>query len=143
MDEVLVVGEHLPHRRVVAHRGVGAVGVHRNKISLIVPSAVDGTSLSTLSVAISSTVSSCFTASPGFLCHFKIVASIILSPSFGITKSTIAIVFILVFGAVCSNTNLNFSSGFPLQVRRKPSHKSSPGFSFQSRSHSAFSFIQQ
>src|SRR5688572_18980369 len=58
----------------------------------ITPSAVLGTSLSTLSVAMSSTVSSIFTLSPGFLCHFKMVASVILSPSLGIIKSTVAII---------------------------------------------------
>jgi hypothetical protein len=51
------------------------------------PEVVEGTSLSTLSVAMSNMVSSWATASPGFLCHFKMVASIILSPNLGIIKS--------------------------------------------------------
>src|ERR1051325_9206875 len=55
------------------------------------PSAVEGTSLSTLSVAISRTASSIFTVSPGCLNHFNIVASVILSPILGITRSTKAI----------------------------------------------------
>ena len=80
---------------------IGTTSFSLNNISAILPADVLGTSLSTLSVAISSTVSSCCTVSPGFLCHFKIVASIMLSPSFGITKSTIAIIIllILIFGA--------------------------------------------
>jgi len=61
----------------------------------VTPAEVLGTSLSTLSVAISSTVSSIFTGSPGCLCHLSIVASMILSPSFGITRSTRAMFFLI------------------------------------------------
>src|SRR5690606_2440868 len=69
----------------------GTTSFSLNNISAMVPSAVEGTSLSTLSVAISRMVSSIFTLSPGCLCHFKTVASMMLSPILGITKSTIAI----------------------------------------------------
>jgi hypothetical protein len=66
-----------------------------NKISFNTPSPVLGTSLSTLSVAISNKVSSIFTLSPTLLHHFKMVASMMLSPILGITMSIIAIVSII------------------------------------------------
>ena len=70
---------------------IGTTSFTLNKISAILPAAVDGTSLSTLSVAISNTVSSNCTTSPTCLCHFKMVASIMLSPNLGIIKFTRAI----------------------------------------------------
>ena len=70
---------------------IGTTSFTPNKISAILPAAVEGTSLSTLSVAISSTVSSNCTTSPTCLCHFRIVASIMLSPNLGMIKSTRAI----------------------------------------------------
>ena len=54
----------------------------------MVPAVLEGISLSTLSVAISSNVSSNWMVSPTALCHFKMVASMILSPNFGKIKST-------------------------------------------------------
>src|SRR6478735_1046531 len=74
---------------------IGTTSFTLNRISSITPAAVLGTSLSTLSVAISSTVSSIFTGSPGCLNHLRMVASIILSPNFGITRSITAIGFSL------------------------------------------------
>src|SRR5688572_20612784 len=70
---------------------IGTTSFTLKKVSSSTPSAVEGTSLSTLSVAISRTASSIFTVSPGCLYHFKMVASIILSPILGITRSTKAI----------------------------------------------------
>jgi hypothetical protein len=52
-----------------------------------IPPLGAGTSESTLSVAISKTVSSASILSPTFLFHFIIVASATLSPILGITKS--------------------------------------------------------
>src|SRR6185312_7402681 len=56
-----------------------------------IPSDGAGISESTLSVAISNSVSSAFTLSPSFLSHLIIVASITLSPILGITISVCAI----------------------------------------------------
>ena len=74
---------------------MGTTSFSLNKISSSTPAVIAGTSLSTLSVAISNTVSSSLIISPGFLCHFKMVASMMLSPNLGIIKSTSAILFVL------------------------------------------------
>jgi hypothetical protein len=55
---------------------------------VIMPSAGEGISESTLSVAISSTDSSAFTLSPTFFSHLRMVASVTLSPILGITSCT-------------------------------------------------------
>ena len=59
-----------------------------NNNSVITPDSGEGTSVSTLSVEISNIVSSLSTLSPGCLCHFKMVPSIMDSPIFGINIST-------------------------------------------------------
>ena len=56
-------------------------------ISAITPESGEGISVSTLSVLISKIISSLFTLSPTFLCHFMIVPSFTLSPIFGIMIS--------------------------------------------------------
>ena len=61
------------------------------KISISTPASGDGTSLSTLSVAISRSVSSTSTVSPTFFDHSITVPSITDSPIWGITTSTFAI----------------------------------------------------
>ena len=53
-----------------------------------VPAAGAGSSTSTLSVEISTIVSSAATASPGCLCHSRIVPSVTDSPACGVTMST-------------------------------------------------------
>ena len=58
-----------------------------------IPAVVEGTSESTLSVAISRIGSSCSTLSPSFFNHLVIVASATLSPILGIFNSTCDIVF--------------------------------------------------
>ena len=63
------------------------------------PAAGAGTSASTLSVEISTTVSSAPTASPGCLCHSRIVPSVTDSPIWGITMSTVSPVALSVAGA--------------------------------------------
>ena len=60
------------------------------RTSVIVPVAGEGTSASTLSVEISTTVSSAATASPGCLCHSRIVPSVTDSPIAGMTISSVA-----------------------------------------------------
>ena len=60
------------------------------RTSVIVPVAGEGTSASTLSVEISTTVSSACTASPGCLCHSRIVPSETDSPMAGMTISRVA-----------------------------------------------------
>ena len=76
-------------RAITVPMGTTALGSY--KISITFPATVDGISLSTLSVAMSNKVSSNWMVSPTLLCHFKMVASMILSPSLGKTKSTIGI----------------------------------------------------
>ena len=63
-----------------------------NRRFIKVPSKGEGISLSTLSVAISKTVSSILILSPSFLLHLIIVASATLSPILGMIKSKFAIV---------------------------------------------------
>ena len=61
------------------------------RISVSTPAWIAGTSVSTLSVATSSTDSSCSIASPTCLSHFRTVPSMMLSPILGIVISTRAI----------------------------------------------------
>ena len=58
------------------------------RTSVRVPLAGAGSSTSTLSVEISTTVSSARTGSPGCLCHSRIVPSVTDSPAVGVTMST-------------------------------------------------------
>ena len=58
------------------------------RISAIVPEAGAGSSMSTLSVEISTTVSPSLTASPTFTLHSRIVPSVTDSPPVGVTMST-------------------------------------------------------
>ena len=53
----------------------------------MVPETGEGTSESTLSVAISSTVSSSSTRSPACFTHLRMVASMMLSPILGMVSS--------------------------------------------------------
>ena len=82
---------------------IGTTSFSANKISFKTPAVVLGTSLSTLSVAISKTASSNSIWSPGCLCHFNMVASMILSPSFGIIKSTTLIWQLSFFNVFCEH----------------------------------------
>src|ERR1700757_3988222 len=59
-----------------------------NSSSMIVPEAGAGSSMSTLSVEISTTVSPSLTASPTFTDHSRIVPSVTDSPPVGVTMST-------------------------------------------------------
>src|SRR4029079_13754128 len=88
---------------------MGTTSFTLNRISSMTPAAVLGTSLSTLSVAISSTVSSIFTGSPGCLNHLRMFASMILSPNFGITRSITAIGFL--FGKLTVNNGQVYPAG--------------------------------
>ena len=56
---------------------------------MIVPVAGAGSSMSTLSVEISTTVSPCLTASPTLTLHSRIVPSVTDSPPVGVTMSTV------------------------------------------------------
>src|ERR1043165_7147875 len=56
-------------------------------MAAIVPAAIAGTSIDTLSVSISNRLSPGFTASPAFTNHFEIVPSATVSPSCGIRTS--------------------------------------------------------
>ena len=58
-----------------------------NRISVIVPEAGAGSSMSTLSVEISTTVSPSLTVSPTLTAHSRIVPSVTLSPPVGVTIS--------------------------------------------------------
>src|SRR5215467_8260764 len=73
---------------------MGTVWPSLTLISFSTPADGDGISASTLSVEISKSGSSRSTLSPGFLSHFVIVPSKMLSPIWGMTTST-AMVFSL------------------------------------------------
>src|SRR5262249_41609559 len=60
-------------------------------ILTIVPAAGEGTSASTLSVEISTSVSSAATVSPSCLCHSSTVPSVTESPIAGMTTSTMLV----------------------------------------------------
>ncbi len=60
------------------------------RISVIVPAAGAGNSMSTLSVEISTTGSPCLTASPTFTLHSRIVPSVTDSPPVGVTMSIVS-----------------------------------------------------
>ena len=74
---------------------ISTVSPSGNNIFVRVPANGEGTSLSTLSVAISKTASSRATESPSFFNHLSIFASMILSPNLGIIKSAIIFSIIL------------------------------------------------
>ncbi len=59
------------------------------RISVIVPPVGAGSSMSTLSVEISTTVSPSLTVSPTFTDHSRIVPSVTDSPPVGVTMSTV------------------------------------------------------
>ena len=54
------------------------------RVSTSTPETGEGTSVSTLSVVTSSSISSACTASPGFFSQFRMMPSVMLSPSSGI-----------------------------------------------------------
>ncbi len=60
------------------------------RISVIWPDAGAGSSMSTLSVEISTTVSPSFTTSPTFTAHSRIVPSVTDSPPVGVTMSIVS-----------------------------------------------------
>src|SRR5205807_4506790 len=66
------------------------VSPYAARISVIVPDAGAGSSISTLSVEISTTVSPSLTASPTFTDHSKIVPSVTDSPPVGVTMSIVS-----------------------------------------------------
>src|SRR5205823_1569346 len=66
------------------------VSLSAARISVIVPDAGAGSSISTLSVEISTTVSPSLTASPTFTDHSKIVPSVTDSPPVGVTMSIVS-----------------------------------------------------
>ena len=91
------------------------VSCSATKISFTIPSAGEGTSVSTLSVLISKIVSSLLTLSPTFLYHLIMVPSITDSPIFGIVISiifpvplfccTVGFSSTAFIGSICSPSN--------------------------------------
>src|SRR5437588_12223626 len=65
----------------------GATSPACTLMAAIVPAAIAGTSIETLSVSISNRLSPGFTLSPAFTNHFEIVPSATVSPSCGIRTS--------------------------------------------------------
>src|SRR5882757_5346651 len=69
----------------------GATAPACTLISLKVPVVIDGTSIDTLSVSISNRLSPGFTAVPGATNHLVILPSATVSPSCGISTSTLSL----------------------------------------------------
>jgi hypothetical protein len=83
------ISQTLNYSDVVARLFLLSFSLYRTSVRM--PATGEGTSLSTLSVAISKTASSNSIRSPGFFSQRKMVASMILSPILGITRSVRAI----------------------------------------------------